>query len=238
MKTAFFFLFYSMLVVAQQAHSQNPAKSTEEWIQVYKYNTEFEKCDSGGLVPHDAPHALQKTLDHQGILVRSALRGHDGLMYALSSLDCAGVPTISIFEIPETSYKSAQQLGFQLCQNLTAKGGGCYPASYSDRVLPDKNQEVRRIYKYAQRKQCQADSGQDVQTMEEELIKAKVVVFQRYRGMDGLLYPLSCGSETGEINIYIIEKSALAVAFSFGYRECAYLKELGGACHPLATKLF
>ena len=241
MKTAFLlvFLLYSLFSGADQApKAPNADTDPEAWIQVYKYNTEQESCDRTTLVPHDTPHAMQKVLNAQNIPVRSSLRGYDGLLYPLNQAHCVPLPTISIFEVPAESYDKIADLGFQLCQTLKEKGGGCHAESYSDQILPDKNQEIRRIYKYANQKQCQKDSGKDVLTMEQELIEAKIVIFQRYSGVDGLLHPFSCGSETGAINIYVIEKEALAQALSLGYRECAYLEELGGVCRPLPARSF
>ena len=230
----FIFLFYSYMGVADphgaEEISAQESTESETWVQVYKYNTEWENCDHMALVPHDTPHAMQQSLDEQSIPVRSSSRGHDGLMYSLNQLKCVTVPTISIFEIPEEHYSTAELLGFQLCENLTKEGGGCYSSTYSDRILPDKNQKVRRVYKYANHKQCQDNSKLSIKAMEQELLEAKIVVFQRYNGVDGLLHSFVCGSETGKINIYVIEKQALAKALSLGYRECAYLEEVGGVC--------
>ncbi len=202
-------------------------------IRIYKYNTGSEACADLSDLLHDTPHAMQKVLNENQVTVLSSFRGYDGLMYSLKDLHCKDIPTISIFEVPAESHPLVTELGFQLCSDLQDHGGDCHPESYSDRMLPDKNKEVRRIYKQAEKKQCQADSGQSVQVMEEELKHHKIVVFQRYRGIDGLLHSLSCGSDTGEINIYVIEKSALAKALSLGYRECAYLEKLGGLCHTM-----
>ena len=245
MKAIFLFilLFYSYVGGADPygaedvGSSQAEQKNTTTWVKVYKYNTDEENCDQMALIPHDTPHAMQKSLDEQNILVRSSLRGHDGLMYSLSKLSCVTMPTISIFEIPEEHYSKAKLLGFQLCHSLKERGGGCYSSTYSDHILPDKNQKVRRVYKYAGHKQCQ-DNSLDIGLMEQELLEAKIVVFQRYNGVDGLLHSFSCGSETGKINIYVIEKSALAKALSLGYRECAYLEETGGVCRHLSSRFF
>ena len=235
MKTAFFlfFLFYSLVSLVQTALATDNSK---EWIKIYKYNTDLESCDPTTSDLHDAPHTMQKILNSHEVLVRSSFRGHDGLMYPLNQLNCGRMPTISIFEVPAESYDKVRSLGFRACQILEEKGGGCYPEFYSDRILPDKNQAVRRVYKHTGHKQCQEGSGVELPAMEQELIEVKIVVFQRYKGVDGLLYPLSCGYETGEINIYVIEKSALAQALSLGYRECAYLEEIGGVCHYLPIR--
>ena len=229
-----FFLFWFALAPLAQAIEGNGASS----IRIYKYNTGSEACADISALLHDTPHAMQKVLNDNQVTVLSSFRGYDGLMYSLKDLHCKDIPTISIFEVSGESYDLVTGLGFRLCSDLADQGGGCYPESYSDRILPDKNKEVRRVYKHAENKQCQARSGQSVQVMEEELKDHKIVVFQRYQGIDGLLHPLSCGSETGNINIYVIEKLALAKALSLGYRECAYLERLGGLCHPTTTGLF
>ena len=90
------------------------------------------------------------------------------------------------------------------------------------------------IYKYSDTVFCIPDSGVDINSMEQELIEAKVVVYQRYKAVDGLPHSLICREETGDINVYVIEKTGLAKSTSMGYRECAWLNMKGGGCYPLS----
>lgn len=206
--------------------------ATQSIIQIYKYDSDRENCSEPALEPWD----MQKVLEEKNVKVLSSEKGYDGLFYSIKEWGCRSYPPrINIFSIPVHSYEIIKKLGFHLCKELEDMGGNCYPVSYSDLFLENKDKFAIHIYKYSGRELCVPDSGIEVNSMEQELIKAKVVVYQRYSAVDGLRHSLACGERTGAINVYVIEKAALAKSISMGYRECAYLKMIkGGGCHSLS----
>jgi len=202
-------------------------------IQVYKYDSDRKDCNKPVMEPWD----MQAALEEHNVTVLSSGKGFDGLMYSVKDWGCRTYPPrINIFSIRESdthSLSMAKELGFGLCEELEVRGGGCYQVSYSELTSGNKDQFVVSVYKYSNGKQCQPDSDIDIDFMEQELMDAKVVVYQRYRAVDGLFYLLKCGHETGNINVYVVEKSSLADVISMGYRECAWLEMRGGGCYHL-----
>ena len=205
--------------------------STQSRIQIYKYDANIEGWNCNNPVEL---WDIQKQLSAEGVKVFSSEKGYDGLMYSLEKWACEELPIINIFWVAAENYKTVKKLGFRLCEELQDNGGECYPVYYSDRIRSDKNKFYVHIYKNANQLQCQLVSEIDIKTMEQELINSKIVVYQKYQAVDGLVHPLSC--ENNHINVYVIEKSGLAKSISMGYRECAWLEMQGGGCYPVTVE--
>ena len=205
--------------------------ATQSIIQIYKYDSDRENCDKPVMEPWD----MQKILEEANVTILSAQKGYDGLTYSIDEWGCRNYPPrINIFSIPVAFYEAIKGMGFRLCKELEERGGDCHPVSYADLFFKSRGKFFVHVYKYSDKVFCTLDSGVDIKSMEQDLIKAKVVVYQRYRAVDGLSYSFDCGVKTGDMNVYVIEKSGLAKSMSMGYRECAYLKLQGGDCHLLS----
>ena len=206
--------------------------STQSEIQVYQYDSDRTDCDAPIMELWD----IQETFNQEGITILSGRKGFDGLVYSIKDWGCKNYPpTINIISIPAGDYQKAKTLGFRLCKELEEEGGHCYPVSYSEIIYPEsKNKFFVNIYKYSDQIQCAPDSGEALDNMEKELGDSKVMVYQRYKAVDGLQYPISCGEKTGEINVYVIEKASLENSVLKGYRECAWLEIQGGGCYPVS----
>ena len=218
----------------QTGPDQDEGISSKSVVQVYKYDSDREDCSKPAIEPWD----MQVVLEEHNVTVLSSGKGYDGLMNSVEDWGCRVYPPrINIFSIPEGDTHSlsvAKELGFDLCEDLKVRGGSCYPVSYSELVSGNENKFVVPIYKYSNGKQCQPGSEIDIDFMEQELAGAKVVVYQRYRAVDGVFYPFKCGHETGSLNVFVVEKSSLTDVVSMGYRECAWLEMRGGGCYRLS----
>ena len=200
-------------------------------IYIFKYDSDREDCSKEVSEPWD----MQKTLEEQDVTVLSSQKGYDGLVYSVEEWGCRNhSPQINIFSIFVGDYEAVKALGFHSCEELEEKGGGCHPFFYSDFNPEMKDKFFVHIYKYSGAVFCASDSGVDINTMERELIEAKIVVYQRYEAVDGLPHRLLCKEGTGQLNVYVIEKSGLAKSTAMGYRECAWLSTKGGGCYSLS----
>ena len=177
------------------------------------------------------PWDIQKELNDEGISVLSSQRGYDGLEYLFDKL-AGKAGHINIVKVPARFYDKLKKLKFALCKDLKDKGGDCHPVSYSGIVTPKDDSFSVRVYKSSEKKLCEPDSGININEMEQEFADPKIVVYQRYKAFDGRSYPFVCGGDTGEINVYLIERQRLSDSMLLGFRECAYLELTGTGCYP------
>ena len=73
------------------------------------------------------------------------------------------------------------------------------------------------VFKPDASKQCEANSGISLETMERELKDIKV--FSKAKGDDGKMYAAVCGGKTGRLNVYEITQKDLAKALNLGFTE-------------------
>ena len=198
--------------------------TAQDVIQVYR-------VPSDGEAPLE-PWDIQKELEEKDVVVLSSYVGYDGLMYSLADRSDVDSPTINIVSVPVEFYEQVKELGFHLCKELQEEGGDCHAVSYTE-LMTGKQSFIISVYKSAGEKQCHPGSGEDLATMEQELVEAEIMVYQRYQASDGTRHNFSCEANTPDINVYVIEASRLAEVMSIGYRECAWLEMNDGGCHPL-----
>lgn len=197
-------------------------------IVVYKYDKNIKNgyCDTSIDILD-----IQNTLITKGVKVLSAQKGHDGLIYSVKNQGCYNQSVINIFTIHKQDYDIVKNLGFDLCKNLLKKNGDCYPLYYSDYDIKNKNKFYVYIYKHSY--SAQDLLNKNLKTMEQELIDAKIVVYKRYKAVDGLKYDFSTKYNTS-INVYVIEKSELGKSIAMGYHECAWLDTKQGSCYVIS----
>ena len=205
--------------------------STQSEVQVYHYDSDRLDCSSPVIEPWD----MQKIINEEGINIVSSSKGFDGITYSVKDWGCRNhPPAINIFSILVEDYEKVKKLGLRLCKELEEEGGYCHSVSYSELLYPEDKKFIVHIYKYSESKQCNPGSGIDIKDMAQELIDSKIMVYQSYKALDGLLYSVSCGENTGDINVYVIEKIGLMDSMLKGYRECAWLEAIGGGCYPIS----
>ncbi len=215
---------------AEDAQAEDVQASIEQWL----FNQDIIQmylAAGDGELPLE-PWDVQMELNAKGVTVLSSYIGYDGLRYALEDREDVNSPTINVVSVPVEFYEQVKELGFRLCKELQEEGGECHALSYTE-LMTGKSLFVTSVYKTAEQKQCHLGSGVDVKAMEQELIEAEIMVYQQYKANDGMRHNFSCGENTADINVYVIEMSRLAEVMSMGYRECAYLEMIGGSCHPL-----
>ena len=204
--------------------------SEQSIIKMYQYSIDKRGCYQPAMEPWQATEELSK----EGIEVIHSERGVDGLIRPIQNLGCINeLPAINIVTVSVTDYEAMKKKGFELCEELKRQGGYCYSLSYSEMQEGNRDKYFVHVYKLSNKIQCEESSGIDVRTMEQDLVTAKIVVYQRYEAVDGLSYPVGCGKAMGSINVYVIEKSRLGDSLSKGFRECAWLKQQGGSCYPV-----
>ena len=201
-------------------------------IKMYQYSVDRNNCDQ----PLKEPWHVREELSEKGVEVIHSERGVDGLVRPITDWGCRNeLPTINIITVTVEHYEVLKEMDFLLCEELREQGGYCHSLAYSEMKPENRNKYFVHVYKYSNKKQCVDSSGMDIHEMEKkELVNSKVVVYQRYEAIDGLDHSIACGGETGDINVYVIEKSSLAESLSKGFRECAWLVQQGGSCHPLS----
>lgn len=227
MKAYIVFTFLFCFVHSQSFSYEERENVDSDRIHIYKYDSDWQNCDSSIMEFWDAQAILQA----EGVTVFAVGTGYDGLMYSIEEWGCGSDPArIHIFSIERKNLKIVRDIGFEDCSVLENKGGKCHFMSYSDLDPENKERAHVSIYKSSGKTLCHLDSGKSVQDMEEELASAQIVVYQRYSAVDGLPHPLVCGSSTEHINVYVIEKQRLRHSKVMGFRECAWLSTQGGGC--------
>lgn len=84
--------------------------------------------------------------------------------------------------------------------------------------------ETVLIFKYKSSVQCAPDSGIILDDMAAELSTANIKVLCASDAHDGNVTITLCGAETGEINVYEINKSALINAENIGFQNLSVLE--------------
>lgn len=221
-------------VSLEQPETDQLAKwlSERSVIKMYQYSVDRNDCDQ----PLKEPWHVIEELNEKGIEVVHSERGVDGLVRSIADWGCRNeIPTINIVTVSVDHYEALKEMDFLLCEELREQGGYCHSLAYSEMDQENRDRYFVHVYKYSEKKQCMdPSSGVDIHEMEKELVESKIVVYQRYEAIDGLDHSITCGEETGLINVYVIEKSSLGKSLSKGFRECAWLKQQGGSCHPLS----
>lgn len=82
-----------------------------------------------------------------------------------------------------------------------------------------------KVYKSDGSKQCDPSSGVAPEAMRAELISNGIDVICSQKGNTGLVYPATCGAETGAINIYQIHPQSLQDAEKLGFISTDELTE-------------
>lgn len=75
-----------------------------------------------------------------------------------------------------------------------------------------------KVYKYDGSVQC-GYAGVELDTMVLELNNAGIDVVCSQKGHDGLMRAAVCGSDTGKLNIYVIESKNLSRAEAIGFKS-------------------
>lgn len=73
------------------------------------------------------------------------------------------------------------------------------------------------VFKPDLSKQCEANSGITLESMEKEL--KDIRVFSKKKSDDGKMYAAVCGGKTGRINVYEIAQTDLEKAIKLGFTE-------------------
>ena len=81
-----------------------------------------------------------------------------------------------------------------------------------------------KVYKYDGSVQC-GYAGDELDTMGLELKNAGIDVVCSQKGHDGLMRAAVCGTGTGKLNIYVIERTNLSRAKSIGFKSVDALAE-------------
>lgn len=222
---------HSSAPVVQEADQLAKWLSERSVIQMYQYSVDRNNCYQ----PLKEPWHVREALSKEGIEVVHSERGVDGLIRSIGDWGCRNeLPTINIITASVEHYEVLKEMGFVLCEELREQGGYCHSLAYSEMEPENRDRYFVHVYKYSHKQQCMDQSGVDIHEMEKELVDSKVLVYQRYEAIDGLDHSISCGGETGHINVYVIEKSGLESSLSMGFRECAWLEQQKGSCHPLS----
>ena len=208
----------------------NDKASNDQSVDVFKYECRSAQCTEPVLQVGD----MQKELQSLGVTILSVARGFDGRKHYSGKNEACNrmLSRINIFKVAQNDLQRTLNAGFVLCSELESNGGRCSSSPYADYQAVDQPPGVVSVYKSAGRLQCESDSGVDVDTMEQELIDKKIIVYKKYQATDGMLHPLKCEALSADINVYVIERESLSAAESIGFQECVRLKAQGGACYP------
>ena len=80
------------------------------------------------------------------------------------------------------------------------------------------SQNTEDVYKLDISIQCKPNSGITLHDMKQELINAGIDVISSRKGSDGKMRMTVCGSSTGKINIYKINKKDVEKAGQIGFQ--------------------
>ena len=221
---------FSCSIILSLGSFANSENFKDQGVEIFKYECRSVECTESILRVDE----MQKELNKLGITILSVARGFDGQKhYSEKDKAChRNLSRINIFRVAQSDVQTALNADWLLCSQLESKGGKCSSSSYAEYRLTDQPSGVISVYKSADRLQGQTDSGIDVDTMEQELIDKKIVVYDKYQAKDGMLHSLKSGARSADINVYVIERTGLSQAVSMGYQECIALEAQGGACYP------
>ena len=85
--------------------------------------------------------------------------------------------------------------------------------------IKEEDLQLTRIFKYDGSLQCQQGKALSVKKMQSELERQNIKIYKAEKANDGMMHPQSCGSTTGNINVYDIQNSDLEKAIKLGYKK-------------------
>ena len=91
-------------------------------------------------------------------------------------------------------------------------------SSCSSATISKTAQSTGEVYKYDLSVQCKPDSGVSLHDMKQELIAAGIDVISSRKDSDGKMRMTVCGSSTGKINIYKINRKDEEKAMQIGFQ--------------------
>jgi len=172
------------------------AAVADETITVYQLTGAIQCVDGTGIPPEKAADLLRG----QGVTVIAAERRKIPQDVANS----CGAP---LGEANVMKIAAADWSDF-LAKNPDAGGYGLWVFDES----------AVQIFKYDGTLQCGMGGEIPLEEMAKELETAGVDVVTSRKGTDGLVHISVCGSSTGAINVYVIDRGALPAAERLGYR--------------------
>lgn len=94
-------------------------------------------------------------------------------------------------------------------------------------------EEHVHVYKYSGKIQCYPLIAISLSEMESQLTNLGIPVHNRFTAQDGEEYDNGCHRQTGEMNVYVIDKSHLQISESRGgFCECTPDSSRPGVCVP------
>jgi len=168
----------------------------DETVTVYQLTGALQCMDGTGIPPEDAADLLRG----QGITVISVERRK----IPQEPADSCGAPTgeANLIKV------SAADWSAFLAKNPDAGGYGIWVFDNS----------TVQVFKYDGNVQCGMGREIPLDEMSKELEQAGIEVIASRKGSDGLIHIGVCGSSTGTINIYVIDRVAFPAAQRLGYR--------------------
>ncbi len=97
--------------------------------------------------------------------------------------------------------------------------------SCSSAKLSKAAQNTEEVYQYDLSLQCKPDSGIALHEMKQTLIDKGIDVISSRKGSDGKMRMTVCGSSTGKINIYKINKKDVEKAGQIGFQLISKIKK-------------
>lgn len=172
------------------------AAVADETITVYQLTGAIQCVDGTGIPPEDAADLLRG----QGVTVISAERRK----IPQDAADSCGAP---LGEANVMKITAADWSAF-LAKNPDAGGYGLWVFDES----------TVQVFKYDGTLQCGMGGEIPLDEMAKELETAGIDVVASRKGTDGLVHINVCGSSTGAINVYVIDRGDLPAAERLGYR--------------------
>lgn len=165
-------------------------------ITVYQLTGAIQCVDGTGIPPEKAADLLRG----QGVTVISAERRK----VPQDAADSCGAPTgeANVMKIAAADWSAF------LAKNPDAGGYGLWVFDES----------TVQIFKYDGTLQCGMGGEISLEEMSKELEAEGIEVVASRKGTDGLIHISVCGSSTGAINVYVIDRGALPATQRLGYR--------------------
>lgn len=167
-----------------------------ETVTVYQLTGAIQCVDGTGIPPEAAADLLRG----QGVTVISAERRE----VPQDAVESCGAPSgeANVMEIAAVDWSAF------LAKNPDAGGYGLWVFDES----------TVQVFKYDGTLQCGMGGEIPLEEMAKELETADIEVVASRKGTDGLVHISVCGSSTGTINVYVIDRGALPAAQRLGYR--------------------
>ena len=168
----------------------------DETVTVFQLTGAIQCVDGTGIPPDQAADLLRG----QGVTVISAERRK----IPQEVINSCGAPSgeANVMKIAAADWSAF------LAKHPDAGGYGHW-------VFDDNRVQV---YKYDGTLQCGMGGEIPLDEMAKELETADIEVIESRKGTDGLVHITVCGSSTGAINVYVINRGALPAVERLGYR--------------------